>query len=67
MLGYDPLNEPFPSNMYTNPELVYEPGRFDRTALQPLYHRVFQEAYHPADASKLMFFEPAQFPDFFGT
>lgn len=41
VLGYDPLNEPFPSNMYTDPSLVYEPGRFDRVTLQPFYKSIF--------------------------
>jgi endoglycosylceramidase len=63
-LGFDPLNEPFPSNMYTEPALVYEPGLFDREKLQPLYKRVFDEAFQ---SQSIMFFEPAQFPDFFGT
>ncbi|TNV80334.1 hypothetical protein FGO68_gene8931 [Halteria grandinella] len=66
VVGYDPLNEPFPSNMYTHPELVGVPGLFDREALQPLYSRVFNEAYLPAGGQKAMFFEPAQFPDFYG-
>ena len=60
ILGYDPLNEPFPSNMYMDPSLVYEPGRFDRYTLQPMYKRLFLEAYLKAgDTSKSMFFEPA--------
>jgi len=66
VLGYDPLNEPFPSNMYTDPSLIYEPGRFDRATLQPFYKNIFQEAYLPSSNSKRMFFEAAQFPDFFG-
>jgi len=33
--------------------------------LQPLYARVFKEAYLPAGNEKLMFFEPAQIPDTF--
>jgi hypothetical protein len=38
VLGFDPLNEPFPSNMYTNPSLVTVPGLFDEATLQPFYH-----------------------------
>jgi hypothetical protein len=41
VLGYDPINEPFPSNMYMDPSIVYEPGRFDRYTLQPMYKRIF--------------------------
>jgi len=63
VIGYDPINEPFPSNIYTNPELWYDVGRFDGTVLQPLYSRIFEEAYAPASDSKIMFFEPGQFPD----
>jgi endoglycosylceramidase len=63
VVGYDPLNEPFPSNIYTDPELFYSPGAFDHKVLQPLYKRVFEEAYLPASSSKIMFYEPAQIPD----
>lgn len=52
--------------MYTDPSLVYEPGRFDTVALQPFYKNIFDQAYMPADQTKSMFYEPAQFPDFFG-
>lgn len=64
VLGFDPLNEPFPSNIYTNPDLFYMPGEFDKATLQPLYKRVFEEAYLPVGGR--MWFEPAQFPDFYG-
>jgi endoglycosylceramidase len=66
IVGYDPLNEPFPSNIYADPTLFLEPGKFDRVALQPLFNRTFVEAYQPADSSKIMFFEPTQFPDTMG-
>jgi endoglycosylceramidase len=60
VLGFDPINEPFPSNMYMDPSIVYEPGRFDRYTLQPMYKRIFQEAYVEAgDMSKAMYFEPS--------
>ena len=64
--AFDPLNEPFPSNVFKDPELVFEPGKFDRVALEPLYSRAYLEAYQPADSSKLMFFEAAEFPDEMG-
>ncbi len=44
VIGYDPLNEPFPANMLKDLELILEPGNFDRTLLQPMYKRAF-EAY----------------------
>ena len=46
-----------------DPSLFLEPGRFDRVGLEPLYKRAFEEAYYPADPTKIMFFEPGQFPD----
>lgn len=66
IVGYDPLNEPFPSNVFKNPEIVAEPGLFDKIALEPLYSRAYKEAYQPADPTSLMFFESAQFPDEMG-
>jgi len=59
VIGYDPINEPFPSNIYKNPELWYDVGLFDKSVLQPLYSRVWEEAYAPASDSKILFFEPA--------
>lgn len=66
MVGYDPLNEPFPSNILTDPSLFLEPGKFDKVGLEPLYKRAFNEAYQPADPTKIMFFEPGEFPDEIG-
>jgi len=63
VVGYDPLNEPFPSNIYTEPQYFYAPGSFDKAVLQPLYKRIFETAYLPANPSKIMFYEPAQVPD----
>lgn len=62
-MGYDPLNEPFPGGILKDPSLFLEPGKFDRVGLEPLYKRAFEEAYYPADPTKIMFFEPGQFPD----
>lgn len=66
VVGYDPLNEPFPSNFLNNISLVTTPGLFDQIGLEPLYTRVYKEAYEPADDSKIMFFEGTQFPDTVG-
>lgn len=65
VVGYDPLNEPYPSNILKDPSLVLEPGKFDRTLLQPMYKRVF-DSYQQSDKSKIMWFEPAEFPDEIG-
>lgn len=48
VVGFDPLNEPFPSNIYKDASLFYLPGHFDATVLQPFYKRIFEEAYLPA-------------------
>lgn len=66
IIGYDPLNEPFPANFYKDPSIIYTPGKFDNIGLEPLYARAYNEAYIPADSSKIMFFEPTQFPDTIG-
>lgn len=62
VVGYDPLNEPFPSNFLKNLSIAYMPGYFENLALEPLYSRIFTESYQPADKSMLMFFEGTQFP-----
>ena len=41
VIGYDPINEPFPANIYTEPELTIIPGLFDSELLQPLYKNSF--------------------------
>lgn len=40
VIGFDPLNEPYPGNVLKNPKLAL-PGHFDRTRLAPMYERVF--------------------------
>lgn len=62
ILGYDPLNEPFASSLYSNPGVFLEDGRFDEQVLSPLYKRAF-EKYHANDPTKIMFFEGTQGPD----
>ena len=66
VVGYDPLNEPFPSNVVKDPTIVFSPGKFDKVALEPLYSRAYLEAYKEADSSNLMFFEASEFPDEMG-
>ena len=36
VLGYDPLNEPWPANFYHDFSLFYIPWKFDQTILYPL-------------------------------
>jgi endoglycosylceramidase len=67
VIGYDPINEPYPGNTLRRPDLLL-PGAFDRKRLQPMYERVF-ERYYKNSAETIMYFEPATFPDvtnFFG-
>jgi len=37
VVGFDPLNEPFPSAVFYDPSFVYVPGKFDLVHLEPLY------------------------------
>jgi endoglycosylceramidase len=63
VVGYDPLNEPFPGGILTDPSMFLQPGKFDKVSLEPLYERIHREAYQPADPTKINFFEPGEFPD----
>lgn len=40
VIGYDPLNEPMPSNVIKNPFLV-QPKVFDRELLGPMYEKIY--------------------------
>jgi hypothetical protein len=62
VIGYDPINEPYPSDYWVDPTLITEPGKFDRVKLQPLYSRIYDVLMIQND-DKIMFFEPGQFPD----
>ena len=57
VIGYDPLNEPFPANPARDP-MLFMPGHFDKKYLAPLYSNLF-EKYQ----GKQMWFEPVPFPD----
>jgi endoglycosylceramidase len=65
VVGFDPLNEPFAANPLREPKLII-PGVQDKRELAPMYERVYNEAYHPADSESIMWFEPNQFPDTIG-
>ena len=63
MVGYDPLNEPFPGNP-TRDIANLMPGHFDKNYLAPMYAKIF-EKYQNHDSTKQMWFEPVPFPDFY--
>jgi len=68
VLGYDLLNEPWPANFYTDFSLIYETTKFDRTKNFAL-HVNGHNHIRKHDDEKILFFEPAQFPNnlpFFG-
>ena len=62
VIGYDPLNEPFPSTYFGTPSLYFQTGGFDDAKLKPMYSKIFDK-YMEADPSKIMFFEGVQVPD----
>ncbi len=62
VIGYDPINEPYPSDYWLDPSLVKEPGKFNRVKLQPLYQNIYN-VYRKHSNKKIMYFEPGQFPD----
>lgn len=61
VVGFDPLNEPYPANNVKDPTLLI-PGVMDRKHLAPTYARVF-EKYIGNDEDAVMWFEPVTNPD----
>lgn len=61
VVGFDPLNEPYPGNNFANIGLN-KPGVVDETLLQPMYAKIF-EKYQAAGGNNAMWFEPVQVPD----
>ena len=61
VVGYDPLNEPFPANNVRDPTLQI-PGVMDRKHLAPTYAKVFDK-YIKNDKHAVMWFEPVTNPD----
>ena len=61
VLGYDPLNEPFPANPARDP-MLFTPGHMDTEYLAPLYTQLY-EKYSTNDKEQQMWFEPVPFPD----
>lgn len=64
VVGYDPLNEPFPGNPAKDFKNAL-PGHVDKTYLAPMYEK-FYEKYQEHNEGSLMWFEPIQVPDSFG-
>lgn len=62
VIGYDVLNEPWPANIYHDINLILHPDTFDREKLFPLEQRA-HETIRQHDDAKIIFFEPAQYPD----
>lgn len=56
VVGYDPLNEPYPGNDVADPTLRI-PGKFDYKYLQPTYSEVYGK-YKANDPESIMWFEP---------
>mmetsp|Transcript_4713 Transcript_4713/g.8048 ORF Transcript_4713/g.8048 Transcript_4713/m.8048 type:complete len:413 (+) Transcript_4713:394-1632(+) len=61
IIGFDPINEPFPSDFIREPSIL-EPGVFDREKLAPLYERI-NEAMRRVSRHQIMYFETAEYPD----
>ena len=64
VVGFDPLNEPFPGMVLQKPKLNLS-GHFDKNQLTPVYERVF-EVYQANNEDSIMWFEPGQYPDEIG-
>jgi len=61
VVGYDPLNEPFPGNPTKELSNLW-PGNFDKKYLQPMYAKIFENAMK-SDTTKQLWFEPVPIPD----
>lgn len=65
VVGFDPINEPYPSNYFKDPNLL-NPGEFDRTQLQPMYEQLHQ-MYIKHSPYAISWFEPNTFLNVIGT
>lgn len=61
VIGFDPLNEPFPAG-FENDTSLLKPGQFDERQLAPLYARI-HEKYMAANPKSINYFETGQYPD----
>jgi endoglycosylceramidase len=57
VVGYDPLNEPYPGNDVKHPEYRI-PGRLDATLLQDTYTEVYERYKKNDEGNAIMWFEP---------
>jgi len=55
VVGYDPLNEPFPANPLKDLKLLW-PGKADQEYLDPMYSRIFDKI--SGNKAQSMWFEP---------
>lgn len=62
VIGFDPLNKPAIQYFSPGYPTSWKNGQFDRDVLQPLYDRVFEEAYKKHNAHTLMHVQPVQVP-----
>jgi hypothetical protein len=65
VVGFDPLNEPFPGNFLRNPKLL-EPGHADQINLAPMYTAIQEKFMANSNETSKMWFEPNVFPDEIG-
>ena len=61
IFGFDPINEPFPSNFMKDIAII-KPKFFDKNKLLPLYDKVFNVIFKH-DKKSILQYETAQFPD----
>ena len=64
VVGYDPINEPYPGNTFKEP-LLNKPGYFDQHKLTPMYSEIYDK-YIASNKDSMMWFEPAPYPDEIG-
>jgi hypothetical protein len=61
VIGFDPLNEPFPSGFEEDVSIISQPGVFDRKLLAPLYEKVLGRLVQE-DPDAIIYFETG-FPE----
>jgi len=62
VVGFDPLNEPFPGNFVNSPSLLV-PGNMDKNELNPMYELIQEKYMANSNGESAMWFMPASFPD----
>jgi len=64
VVGFDPLNEPFPGNFLQDISIL-KPGVADRERLAPMYELVHEKYMANCKNEAINWFEPMPFPDEF--